>query len=62
MTTRTLEQILYEKELELAQVREQVKALKFVVPLLMEQYESEEALRDRSANEAPKNRWPLQLA
>lgn len=56
MGMRTLEQILYEKELELARVRQQVEALKFIVPLLLEP--SEEA----SGNEpTQRNRWPLQL-
>lgn len=57
---RTLEQILYEKELELARVRQQVEALKFVVPLLIDQFE--EVPRDLRAEQQPqKNRWPLQL-
>lgn len=57
---RTLEQILCEKELELAHVRQQVEALKFVVPLLLEPFE--EAPRDlRGDGQPQKNRWPLQL-
>jgi hypothetical protein len=56
MGMRMLEQILYEKELELARVRQQVEALKFILPLLIEP--SQEAPGNEPTE---RNRWPLQL-
>jgi len=59
---RNLKEILYEKELELARVRQQVEALKFILPLLIEETEFYEVARDIRGNEqAQQNRWPLQL-
>jgi len=59
---RDLEQVLYEKEWELARVRHEVEALRLVLPLFMEQQEAGEAPIEFPGNEQmQKNRWPLQL-
>ena len=53
---RNLHQVLQEKETDLARVRQEVEALRFVAPLL---FESD----DQSAvwSGTPKNRWPLEV-
>lgn len=59
---RDLEDVLEEKEMELAQVRQQVEALRFIAPLLLEARDCVEAPLDFRATEEPaRNRWPLQV-
>jgi len=60
---RDLQQVLDEKEIELARVRQQIEALKFVAPLLAEQRESVEVPIELSRSEpAQRNRWPLEVS
>lgn len=60
---RDLEQVLYEKEIELARVRQQIEALRFVAPLLTEQNEAVEEPGDSFRNEeTQRNRWPLRVS
>ena len=59
---RSLEQILHEKEMQLARLRQQVEALRFVAPLLMEQRDFIESVVDFPVGEqSSRNRWPLNL-
>jgi hypothetical protein len=59
---RNLLEVLREKETDLARVRQEVEALRFVAPLLFDQGDPFGAPPDLSWSEAsPKNRWPLQL-
>ena len=59
---RNLLEVLQEKETDLARVRQEVEALRFVAPLLFDR-------TDQISNPAglawpetpPKNRWPLEL-
>jgi hypothetical protein len=63
MRMRSLEQILQEKETELARVRQQVEALRFVAPMLVELKDSSPTLTDRSQNAGgQRNRWPLDIS
>ena len=59
---RNLHQILREKELDLARVRQEVEALRFVAPLLSEQQEALGPSIELSQPEAvSRNRWPLNV-
>lgn len=63
MRMRSLEQILQEKETELARVREQVAALRFVAPMLTEPRDSSPTLTDFSQSAVgQRNRWPLDIS
>lgn len=60
---RNLQQILHDKELDLARVREEVKALRFVAPLLTEQKEVfDAAVEIPQSDAAMGNRWPLKVS
>lgn len=60
---RDLKRVLYEKEIELARVRQQVEALRFVAPLLTEQNDAIEEPRDPFACEpGQRNRWSLRVS
>lgn len=60
---RDLQQVLDEKQIELARVRQQIEALKFVAPLLAEQREPVEVPIDLPRGEpAQRNRWPLEVS
>lgn len=60
---RNLHQILRDKETDLARVRQEVEALRFVAPLLTEQPEAFCPSLDLSQPEAPpRNRWPLKVS
>jgi hypothetical protein len=59
---KNLQQVLYEKEMALARVRQEVEALRFVAPMLMEQTAGGRASVDSARPETePKNRWPLDV-
>jgi hypothetical protein len=59
---RSLLEVLREKEVDLARVRQEVEALRFVAPLL---FERDDQFRDPSEvlwpETPPKNRWPLEV-
>jgi hypothetical protein len=54
---RNLHQVLQEKETDLARVRQEVEALRFVAPLLFESDDPPEVW----SGPPPKNRWPLEV-
>jgi hypothetical protein len=59
---RNLLEVLREKETDLARVRQEVEALRFVAPLLFERPDQFSSPPELSWAEAPqKNRWPLEL-
>jgi hypothetical protein len=59
---RNLHEVLRQKEMDLARVRQEIEALRFVAPLL---FESDDQFRDPPElawpEAPPKNRWPLDL-
>ncbi len=59
---RSLLEVLRQKEIDLARVRQEVEALRFVAPLLLE---GDDQFRDRLEvlwpETPPKNRWPLEV-
>lgn len=59
---RNPQQVLREKEMDLARVRQQVEALRYVAPMLAEQRESLPKHSDDTAPESNfRNRWPLDV-
>jgi hypothetical protein len=59
---RNLHEVLREKETDLARVRLEVEALRFVAPLLFEQSDQFRNSSDRQWSETPPgNRWPLEV-
>jgi hypothetical protein len=59
---KSLLEVLRQKEIDLARVRQEVEALRFVAPLLLE---GDDQFRDRlevlCPETPPKNRWPLEV-
>lgn len=59
---RNLIEVLREKETDLARVRQEVEALRFVAPLLFDRDEQFRSQPELSwAETPPKNRWPLEV-
>ncbi|MFZ0287344.1 MAG: hypothetical protein WAL32_19115 [Terriglobales bacterium] len=59
---RSLAEVLREKETDLARVRQEVEALRFVAPLLLETDDQFRHSLELSASEiSAKNRWPLEV-
>lgn len=59
---RNLLDVLQEKETDLARVRQEVEALRFVAPLLFDRNEQFGNPPELLWSETPpKNRWPLEL-
>jgi hypothetical protein len=58
---RDLHEVLRQKEMDLARVRQEVEALRYVAPLLFEAEDQPGSPDERSWSAAPKNRWPLEL-
>jgi hypothetical protein len=59
---RNLNEVLRQKERELARVRQEVEALRFVAPLLFEREDQFADPRDLAwPATLPKNRWPLEV-
>ncbi len=54
--------VLREREMDLVRVREEVEALRFVIPLLAEETASASAMKDVSAiSSRYSNKWPLDV-
>jgi hypothetical protein len=58
---RNLHEVLRQKELELARVRQEVEALRFVAPLLIGSSDQSSDPLELWPAPPPKNRWPLEL-
>jgi hypothetical protein len=59
---RNLHEVLRQKETDLTRVRQEVEALRFVVPLLLERDDQFRDPPDVLWPETPlKNRWPLEV-
>jgi hypothetical protein len=54
--------VLREREIDLVRVREEVEALRFVIPLLAEEGAPARAIANVSASSPrPNNKWPLEV-
>jgi hypothetical protein len=59
---RNLQEVLRQKEMDLARVRQEIEALRFVAPLLFEREDQFTASAELSWSETPpENRWPLEV-
>ncbi|MGO9649754.1 hypothetical protein SBA7_1180012 [Candidatus Sulfotelmatobacter sp. SbA7] len=59
---RNLHEVLRQKEMDLARVRQEVEALRFVAPLLFERDDQFRHPPELLSSEMPpKNRWPLEV-
>jgi hypothetical protein len=59
---RNLHEVLRQKEMDLARVRREIEALRFVAPLLFETDDQFRLPAELLQSETPpRNRWPLQL-
>jgi hypothetical protein len=59
---RNLQEVLLQKEMALARVRQEVEALRFVAPLLLERDDQFTSPQEQSWSTAlPRNRWPLEV-
>jgi hypothetical protein len=53
--------VLREREMDLVRVREEVEALRFVIPLLAEEAASASVMKDVSTISSRSNKWPLDV-
>lgn len=59
---RNLNDVLRQKEMDLARVRQEVEALRFVAPLLFDRDDQFRDLPEPAWPETPpQNRWPLEV-
>lgn len=58
---RNVHEVLQQKEMELARVRQEVEALRFVAPLLIGSSDQSSDPSELWPVTSPKNRWPLEL-
>jgi len=59
---RDPEEVLHEKELDLARLRHQVEALRMVAPMLGEEPGTLGTYPDSRQEPTQKNRWPLEVS